>query len=119
LNERRSPESARSRRERKTAAAMIRLYCRKSHGRREELCENCRELLDYAMRRIDLCPFAVEKPTCARCPVHCYKADMRERIRAVMRFAGPRMTFSHPVLAILHMADARRKPPARVRSREA
>jgi hypothetical protein len=29
------------------------------------------------------------------------------------------MTFSHPVLAILHMADARRKPPARVRSREA
>ncbi|MDR2525428.1 MAG: nitrous oxide-stimulated promoter family protein, partial [Oscillospiraceae bacterium] len=32
----------------------------------------------------------------------CYRADMREKIRAVMRYAGPRMLLHHPVMAIRH-----------------
>ena len=35
--------------------------------------------------RLDRCPFRDEKPTCSNCLVHCYKPDMRERIREVMR----------------------------------
>ncbi len=103
-----SAEPARLRRERATLAAMVRLDCRKHHGCRGTLCEECRSLLDYAMKRLDLCPFGADKPTCARCPVHCYKPDMRERVREVMRSAGPRMTFRHPILAALHLADGRR-----------
>jgi hypothetical protein len=30
---------------------------------------------------------------------------MRDRIRKVMRFSGPRMLFLHPTLALLHLLD--------------
>jgi hypothetical protein len=36
---------------------------------------------------------------------------MRERIRNVMRYSGPRMVYRHPVLALFHMVDGRRKKP--------
>ena len=61
-----------------------------------------------AERRLEKCPFAEEKPTCVKCPVHCYEAVMRERVRQVMRYAGPRMLLRHPVLALLHLRDERR-----------
>jgi predicted amidophosphoribosyltransferase len=84
---------------------MIRLYCRGQHGHREGLCPACGELLAYAEARLDACPYGEAKTTCARCPVHCYKPEMRERIRAVMRYAGPRMLWHHPLLAVLHLLD--------------
>lgn len=93
--------------------AMIRLYCRARHGGRE-LCTECRALAEYAGSRLDRCPFGEGKPTCVDCPVHCYAPAMRERIREVMRWAGPRMLWRHPVLAIRHLLDGRRRPePAR------
>ena len=94
-------------RERKTVEAMTRIFCRNRH--RQDLCSECSELLAYAGRRLDKCPFGEEKPACGNCPIHCYKPDMRERIRAVMRYAGPRMVWRHPVLAAFHLIDARRK----------
>ncbi len=100
-------------REARTVEAMVRMYCRDRHGDGEELCPACRELLAYAWRRLERCPFGEGKTTCARCPVHCYKPDMRERMRAVMRYAGPRMLLSHPLLALQHLLDGRRKVPAR------
>lgn len=45
-----------------------------------------------------------KKTTCKKCPVHCYSPDMREKIRAVMRYSGPRMIFLHPFAAIRHLA---------------
>ena len=99
-------------REKKTVAAMIRIYCRDQHGSRKALCESCRALLNYAWQRLDKCPFGERKSTCARCPVHCYKPAMREEIRRVMRYAGPRMLYTHPILAIRHLLDERQKPPA-------
>lgn len=98
-------------REKKTVAAMIRIYCRDQHGGCRGLCESCQALLQYAWQRLDKCPFGEEKTTCARCPVHCYKPAMREGIRRVMRYAGPRMLYTHPLLAIRHLWDEQRKPP--------
>ena len=60
--------------------------------------------------RLERCPFGEQKPTCANCLVHCYKADMRERMREVMRFAGPRMLRRHPILALWHVLDGFREP---------
>lgn len=94
-------------REWKTIQAMIRIYCRKLHGGRKTLCGECEGLRLYAERRLEKCPFAEEKPTCVKCPVHCYEAQMRERVRQVMRFSGPRMLLRHPLLAILHLRDER------------
>jgi len=62
------------------------------------------------MRRLDQCPFQEAKTTCVKCPVHCYKPAMRERIRVVMRYAGPRMLWQHPVLAFYHLFDGLRQP---------
>lgn len=99
-------------RERRTVEAMIRLHCRGRHGT-PELCPSCRELLVYADARAAKCPFQEKKTTCAKCPVHCYRPEMRERIREVMRYAGPRMLWRHPVLALLHLLDGRRAEPER------
>jgi hypothetical protein len=98
-------------RERTTVALMIRLACRDRHGTSEGLCPECAELQAYADARLDRCPFQDGKPTCANCLVHCYKPEMRERIRDVMRYAGPRMLKRHPVLAVCHILDGLREPP--------
>lgn len=95
-------------RERRTIAVMIEMYCRRHHIG-VPLCSECRELHDYAMMRIDKCPYCFEKPTCANCPIHCYKKDMRAQVKVVMRYAGPRMLLRHPILAILHQIDGRRE----------
>lgn len=103
----------RLKREAKTVEAMIRLYCKGLHGSKKDLCPECEELLAYARARLDKCPFQEGKTTCARCPVHCYKPVMREKVREVMRHAGPRMMYRHPVLAICHLFEKLRKDPVK------
>lgn len=98
-------------REKQTIAAMLAIYCRDHHQGTGELCAECGSLLDYAQRRLDACPFHEEKPACNRCEVHCYSALMRERVRDVMRYAGPRMLGSHPILSLGHIIDTLRRPP--------
>jgi hypothetical protein len=98
-------------RELKTIRAMTRIYCRDHHAAGTDLCDDCRDLLGYATRRLDRCVFGDDKPTCANCKVHCYNAAMRERVRAMMRYAGPRMLWRHPVLALWHVKDGRRPAP--------
>jgi hypothetical protein len=99
-------------RERKTLEAMIRIFCRDRHGTKGERCSDCKALFAYATKRLDKCSFGEEKPACASCPIHCYRPDMREQIRVVMRHAGPRMVWRHPVLAACHLIESRRKAPA-------
>lgn len=126
--------------EKKVVALMIRMYCRRhcrqqGHngknsqtsqtsrttdtnqadrtGTRQntrQICPECAALLDYALRRLDNCRFGNGKPSCRKCPVHCYRADMRERIRTVMRWAGPRMIFHHPLAATKHLLRELRSP---------
>jgi hypothetical protein len=94
---------------------MIRLYCRGRHGGLDAPCGECDELTNYARLRLARCAFQDHKPTCARCTVHCYRAEMRERIRAVMRYAGPRMLFHHPLLALSHLMDRAIRRPGRTK----
>jgi hypothetical protein len=103
-------EHRRLRRERTTVRVMVGLYCAHHHGT-TDLCDACSDLVDYADRRLDLCPYGSDKPSCANCPIHCYRPEPRERMREVMRFAGPRMLARHPVLAIRHLIDDRRPVP--------
>ncbi|MHC1781252.1 MAG: nitrous oxide-stimulated promoter family protein [Anaerolineaceae bacterium] len=104
-------DSVRMRRESQTVDSMIRLYCRLLHETVAGLCAECANLQEYTRECLDRCPFAPDKPTCAKCLVHCYKAERREQLRVVMRFAGPRMIFFHPVMAIRHLLDERKKAP--------
>ena len=98
-------------RELKTIEAMVEMYCRHHHGD-APLCADCSALFDYARRRLQRCVFGDAKPTCANCVVHCYTAEMREKVRIVMRWAGPRMLLRHPILGVSHLLDGRRPSPA-------
>ncbi len=90
--------------EEKTVGKMIALYCRKMHAPGEsKLCEQCQNLLDYARKRIIKCPYGRQKPVCSRCKVHCYQQQKREEIRQVMRYAGPRMIYHSPLLALRYL----------------
>lgn len=95
-------------REKRLVCQMIELYCRKNHDSKT-LCANCRELAEYACLRSDKCPFMENKTFCSNCRVHCYKPEMREKIRAVMRFSGPRMIFHHPITAMRHVIEVKRE----------
>ncbi len=98
LNKKRSDEKM-------LVSEMIVLYCRRKHRMpKGTLCPECQGLQDYAMLRIDKCPFVETKTFCSACKVHCYQPAMREKIRAVMRWAGPRMLPVHPILSIKHVA---------------
>jgi hypothetical protein len=99
-------------RELATLRAMVAIYCHDHHATaRDALCRDCAELMAYATRRLDRCVFGDDKPTCANCKVHCYTAAMREQVRMVMRYAGPRMLRRHPLLSIAHLVDGRREAP--------
>jgi hypothetical protein len=93
-----------------TMTRMVGIYCADHHdGSANELCESCQGFLDYAQRRLDKCPYGEDKPTCANCPVHCYKPTQRAQAKAIMRYAGPRMLLRHPLLTIAHQLDGFRK----------
>ena len=103
---------ARRARELDTIELMVRMYCRgHHHGDHAGLCKDCGALAKYARRRLERCVFGDAKPTCANCTVHCYTAQMREQIRCVMKWAGPRMTLRHPILSLLHLLRGRRSAP--------
>ena len=97
-------------RELKVVRLMIEKYCKGNHKtKKHELCKECGELLDYVKLRREKCPHGSNKPFCSNCPIHCYKPDMREKIRAVMRYSGPRIVFSHPILAMRHLIETKRQ----------
>lgn len=102
-------------RELRTVRAMIEIHCRGNHGGATVPCAGCEALWEHARRRVERCPFRADKPTCLDCAVHCFGEETRERIRAVMRYAGPRMAWRHPILSLLHFLDGRRAAGARGR----
>lgn len=95
--------------EKALVSQMIALYCRKKHGGKKGLCAECEKLADYARSRSDHRPFMETKTFFSNCKVHCYQPVMREKIKEVMRFSGPRMIFTHPVAAIHHVTETKRE----------
>ena len=90
--------------EKRVVSQMIRLYC-KHKLKLDEIPSEYLELETYAHKRLDGCKFGDNKPACKRCTIHCYRPDMREKIRAVMRWAGPRMMIYDPIAAIKHLLN--------------
>lgn len=102
-------------REWRTLVAMIRLYCRQVHRGAAGLCPDCLALRRYADERLRRCPFGPRKPTCVACPIHCYRPEIREKIRVIMRYSGPRLLGERPLLALAHLLDGLRPVPSRRR----
>lgn len=95
--------------EKEVVSLMIKIYCSKKHHTKGYLCDECRQLDEYARERSDKCPFMETKTFCSNCKVHCYKPQMREKIRDVMRFSRPRMLFYHPFMAVCHVLETKKE----------
>jgi len=49
------------------------------------------------------------KPFCSHCDTHCYAPEMRERMREVMRYAGPRsLLHGHAIDGVKHLIEGRK-----------
>jgi hypothetical protein len=104
------PTTPRLLRELETIEAMTRIYCADHHDAPHP-CVDCQALMTYASKRLALCTYGEDKPVCAKCQIHCYGKAMREKVREVMRYAGPRMILRHPWLALMHVVDKRHVAP--------
>ncbi len=97
----------------KTLKVVITLYCHAHHRERETLpsglCPDCQQIHQYALEKLRKCPYGAEKPNCPKCPIHCYSKEMREKMNMIMRYSGPRMVVSHPVLSLYHLLNSRKK----------
>ncbi len=82
---------------------MIAIYCRHKHASSESICDDCKSVELYAHERLDKCRFGDNKPTCEKCPIHCYKPVLRQQMRVIMRYSGPRMVFYYPIKAVKHL----------------
>jgi len=98
-------------REAATIRIMIGIYCNDLHGLKVVNCEECLNIQNYALDRLNYCPFHAGKTSCKSCPIHCYKPSMKDEVKRVMRYSGPRMALRHPILTIFHFFDDRRKEP--------
>jgi hypothetical protein len=88
--------------EKKIVRKMIELYCR-HHLKQDIISEEYQHLIEFAYRRLDHCRFGEKKTACKNCPVHCYAPKEREKIRMIMRWAGPRMLLYSPIEALRHI----------------
>ncbi|MHA2423269.1 MAG: nitrous oxide-stimulated promoter family protein [Candidatus Thorarchaeota archaeon] len=94
--------------EKTVVTKMIGLYCEKKHDSPKGiLCEDCSILQEYSHHRLDHCRYEDEKPTCRKCETHCYRPEMRDRIRRVMRFSGPRLALRAPIDWVKHQLHDR------------
>lgn len=94
--------------EKRIIAFIIKSYCTHTHYEKE-LCPQCQELLEYANKHIEVCPFMETKTFCSSCKVHCYAPDKRSQIRDVMKSSGPLMLIHHPYLLIKHIITSKRR----------
>jgi len=104
--------------EKRTVSIMIQIYCCGNHKERNVLrqknymCEECRDLAEYAIMRSQKCPYIANgtKTFCSNCKTHCYKPEYREKIRKVMRYSGPRLLFYFPGKLVAHfLCDIKEK----------
>lgn len=95
-------------REKKVITEMVKLYCRKNH-KSGELCDECKEVLNYSLKRLDHCKFMETKTFCSNCKSPCYNMEMKEKVKKIMKFSGPRMLFYHPLLVIYHIISGIKK----------
>lgn len=99
--------------EKKLIPIMIKKYCQGNHKiaraeqgiKRDGICADCHELTEYALMRLDKCPFKRNKQFCSFCKIHCYNQEMRERIKNVMKYSGKHILLSHPIFAISHVSQ--------------
>ncbi len=98
---------------------MTQIYCKGKHTDREkndELCQECQDFVNYAIKRLSCCPFGEEKPVCKKCKIHCFQKDWKAKAKEVMAYSGPRLIFKRPGLIFSHLLMSLKKAPDKPRA---
>ena len=66
------------------------IYQNKTVNFEVTLCEECHMLLNYAIQRLQECPYE-EKPRCRKCPNPCYEKDKFKQMAKIMRYSGMKL----------------------------
>jgi len=93
-------------REKKMVEAMVKIFCKNHHNTNDSLCSECFEIRDYALKRLENCPYQDKKPVCGKCGLTCYNKKFRDKTEKMFIYSGPRMFFQHPILGIQHICDS-------------
>lgn len=93
----------RKEKEYKIVETMIDMYCEDHNISERNLVNDPISLSMYVEHRIKHCIWGNEKTTCGQCTTHCYTPKMREAIKKVMKYSGPRMIYRHPLMALYHL----------------
>lgn len=93
-------------REKKMVNAMAKIYCEDHHNTNDSLCPECITIRDYALKRLENCPYQEKKPVCGRCELNCYNKKFKDKAEKLFTYSGPRMFFHHPILGIQHICDS-------------
>ena len=51
------------------------------------LCDECLELFDYSIKKLQECPYE-EKPRCRNCKTPCYEKQQWKTLAKIMRYSG-------------------------------
>ena len=82
--------------EKRIIESMITNFCFDMH-KGSEVCPDCKELIEYADKKLLKCPFIENKPICSKCDIHCYNKNHKDQIKLVMRTMGPKMLYTNPL----------------------
>jgi hypothetical protein len=87
-----------------TLKKFFELYCHNKHKNQQKytkklnykdtsdevelnLCDDCKNLLDYSFDRLYECPHDI-KPRCRTCPTPCYEKQQWKEVAKLMRYSG-------------------------------
>ena len=96
-------------REKQMVSQMIALYCRRNHhtkGGPLPRLRSAERLRPPALRSL---PVHGDENLLFQLPGTLLQAGDAGKIRAVMRFSGPRMILYHPVAAVRHVVETKRE----------
>ncbi len=92
--------------DRRTLQAIGRIYCQGNHAERGKdvagMCSECGAAIEQTLARAEACPHGHEG-NCQDCATPCQRGEAQERIKAIMRYAAPRMLVRHPLMTLEYL----------------
>lgn len=105
-------EDARVQRDLRTLQAIGSIYCAAHHaGALKDdagMCEECAAVIKYTHERASACPYNHEG-NCQDCKLKCNRGEQQQRIKAIMKYAAPRMLVKHPIMTMEYLAKKRKR----------
>ena len=107
-----NPRSTQSEKDLRTLRAIGCMYCKAHHASSVKgphgLCEECTATVAFTHERTKNCPYG-HAHNCQDCTTKCNRGQQQQRVKAMMRYAAPRMLLRHPLMTMDYLSKKLRK----------